>query len=227
MADLICDCDGITEATASGFRVQLPDGRQEFHVEGGWTDEHYTFLRPFLSKLSEPRLNMAMIAQAVLASHLRRGGCQEPETASWLLCKKYGFDEEKWLPQYVESRGFPAVIKEMGEALAAYRKTHPRRPLSVARMDHPHFDGRILSWGKRRWGFRRQPGPVRTLLTALEANGWESVTVAPPGQTLLAPNQVRLDPDDVRDAAKYLRKKTMPDLNWHASNDGTLGWSAP
>ena len=118
MADLICAGDGIMEATDSGFTVALPDGRREFHVEGGWNEEHFTFLKPFLSALSEPQLNMAMIAQVVLAKHLRRGGCQEPEMAFWLLCKKHGFDEERWLPQQVEAKGFPAIATDMEETLS-------------------------------------------------------------------------------------------------------------
>ena len=29
--------------------------------------------------------------------------------AFWLLCKKHGFDEERWLPQQVEAKGFPQL----------------------------------------------------------------------------------------------------------------------
>jgi hypothetical protein len=227
VADLICAADGIMETTASSFTVTLPDGRRVVNVEGGWSEEHYTFLKSYLSTLSEPQLNMARIAHVVLANRLRQRGCQEPETAFWVLCKKHGFDEEEWLPQRVESKGFPAIIREMEEALGAYRKTNPRRPLKIALMEHPHFDGKFLCWGNRRWSFRKQNGPVQMLLTALEGSGWRSVTVAPPGQTHLAPHQVRLDPDAVREAGKSLRKKTMPHLNWHASNDGMFGWSVP
>jgi hypothetical protein len=217
----------VVDVTSCGFTVALPEGRRQFNVEGGWNEEHYEFLKPFLSALSEPQLNMAMIAEAVLGNCLRRGGCQEPDTAVWLLCKQHGFHKEEWLPQRVETQGFPGIAREMEDALAAYRKANPRRPLRIALMDHPHFDGRVLIWGDKRWPIRKQDGPVRKLLTALEGSGWRSVKAASPGQRCLAPNQVRLDPDDVREAAKYLRKKTMPHLNWHASNDGTLGWSVP
>jgi hypothetical protein len=227
MADLICAGDGITGATASGFTVALPDGRREFHVEGGWSEGHYTFLKPFLSALPEPQLNMAMIAQVILANHLRRRGCQEPETAFWLLCTKHGFDEEEWLPQLVETKGFPATATEMEEALADYRRINPRRPLEIDRVSHPHFDGKILWWGGRRWSFRRQHGPVQILLTALESNGWESVKGVGSYRNKLARNEVPLDEDAVREAGKYLRKKTMPHLNWRASNDGMFGWSVP
>ena len=111
--------------------------------------------------------------------------------------------------------------------LIAYRKTNPRRPLKIALMAHPCFDGKTLRWGEKEWRFRKQAGPVQWLLSALERNGWESVRGVGPYQTILAQNEVGLRPGDVRDAAKYLRKKTMPILNWHASNDGTFCWSVP
>ena len=73
-----------------------------------------------VSGLSEPQLNMAMIAQVVLAQkHLRRGGCQEPEMAFWLLCKKHGFDEERsGCPSKSKPKGFPAIATDMEETLS-------------------------------------------------------------------------------------------------------------
>jgi hypothetical protein len=228
IGDLICECDGIMEATPLGFTVALADGgRRQVPLEGGWTEEHYRFLVPFLSSVSESQFSKAMIAQAVLENWLRFAHCQEPPTAYWLLCKKYGFDEDQWLPHQVETKGFSAIAKEMEEDLVSYRISNPRRPVTFARTERPHFDGRILSFGTKRWSFRKQYGPVQKLLTALENNGFKSVTAAPLSQIHLAPNEIQLDSDDVRDAAKYLRNKTMPVLNWHASKDGTLGWSVP
>src|SRR5438046_3068446 len=72
MADAICKCDGIMDASAWGFTVPLGDGCQEIEIDGGWTSEHYDFFKPYLSASSEPDLNLAMAAKAVLDNHLRR-----------------------------------------------------------------------------------------------------------------------------------------------------------
>jgi hypothetical protein len=138
MADLICDCDGIMNATAAGFSVALPDGTREVEIEGGWTEEHYQFLAPFLSTLYEAQLNKNMIARAVLENILLRDGCKEPDTAFWLLGKKYGVHEEDWLPQQVEDKGFLAIAKELGQAVEDYRKTTPRP--HIAEKPKPFYD---------------------------------------------------------------------------------------
>ena len=220
LADAISESGGIMDASIWGFTVPLGDGYRKVEIEGGWTEEHYSFLRESLDQSEQ-----AMAAKAVLDNAMRREGCQEPDTAFWLLCKKNGDDEDQWLPQKVEAEGFSAIIDEMQDALRAYREITPRRPLKIAVMDHPTFDGKTLRWGERTWRFRKQHGPIQKLLTALENSGWRAVNVAKPDQVILAPNEVRLDPDDVRDAAKYLRKKTMPYLTWYGG--GTFTWSVP
>jgi hypothetical protein len=80
----------------------------------------------------------------------------------------------------------------------------------------PRWTGTLLIWGAKQWRFRNQPGPVRDLLDALEKAKW--------------PYHIKLNhlnPDQVRDAAKYLRRKTGSHLGWHAANDGTFSWSKP
>jgi hypothetical protein len=138
MADLICDCGGIMKATAAGFSVALPGETREVEVEDGWTVELYQFLAPYLSTLDEAQLNRTMIARAVLEKELRRDGCKEPDTAFWLLGKKYGVHEECWLPRQVEAKGFSAIAKELGQAVGDYRKTTPRP--HIAEKANPFFD---------------------------------------------------------------------------------------
>jgi hypothetical protein len=146
---------------------------------------------------------------------LHRAERQEADTAWWLLRNKLGHREEDWLPSLVENNGFAAVAAALGQEVAEYRKLNPRRKSVWALMDHPHFDGKHLSWGNKKWTFRSQRGPVCLLLDALERNQWRPVLLS------------TLDPDQVREAARYLRKKTMPHLNWHASNNGLFSWSSP
>jgi hypothetical protein len=99
----------------------------------------------------------------------------------------------------------------MEQAIRDFHRAHPR-----AFMARPRWTGKLLVWRANQWKFRNRDGPVRKLLDALENDKW--------------PQSVELDdlnPDQARDAAKYLREKTRPHLGWHASNDGTFSWSAP
>jgi hypothetical protein len=137
-AELIRECDGIAGATATGFSVALPDGTRKVDVEGGWTEALYQFLAPFLSTLDEAQLNKAMMARAALESKLRRDGCKEPATAFWLLGKEYGAQEEDWLPQQVEAKGFSSVARELAQAVEEYRRTTPRP--RIPKKAKPAFD---------------------------------------------------------------------------------------
>jgi hypothetical protein len=198
---------GIREITPSGFTVPLEIGLQEIELDHGWTEEHYARFAPLLDPWERSRA-----AKFVLVKQLRRAGCQEVDTAWWLLCEKLGHDEEDWLPSLVENNGFAAVAAAMSQEVAEYRKLNPRRESKWVLMDRPHFDGMHLWWGDKKWTFRSQRGPVRLLLEALERNQWRPVHLS------------TLNPDQVHEAARFLRKKTMPHLNWHASNNGLFSW---
>jgi hypothetical protein len=200
---------GIMEITAWGFTVPLENGRRQVELEGWWTEEHYAFFAPLLDPWERSRA-----AKAVVENQLRRIGCQEADTAWLLLCKKNGPHEEDWLPPLVESEGFAAIATTLSQEVTEYRKRNPRRKSKWVLMDHPCFDGKHISWCERKWTIRNQPGPVRQLLDALEGSQWRPVLVP------------TLDPDQVHEAARYLRDKTMPHLNWHASNDGLFSWSS-
>jgi hypothetical protein len=197
MAEAMWDW-GVLDITARGVTVPLEDGSRTFEVEG-WTEELYAFVSPPL----EP-WDKAMLAKAVLEDLLRRGGCQEPDTALWLLRKKHGLDEEEWLPQLVEAEGFSSVALRMSQEVAAYRRTNPSGRVT------PRWDGHVLSWRGVEWTFRNQPGPVRGVLDFLQQNQWR------PG---IVPS---LDPPQAVEAAKYLRQKTRPHINWKASDDGWI-----
>jgi hypothetical protein len=138
LAELIFDSGALLSATASTFTVATADGTLMKDIEDGWTEKHYQYLAPYLSATSEPELNKAMIAKAVLLNMLRQLRCEEPQTAWWLLEKRFGIDEEQWLPRYVKTNGFLEVAEEMTQALDEYRKTTPR-PV-VSKKERPRWD---------------------------------------------------------------------------------------
>jgi hypothetical protein len=196
MAEAMWDW-GVLDITAWGVSVPLEDGSRTFEVE--WTEELYAFVSPPL----EP-WDKAMTAKAVLQHELHRAGCQEWDTAWWLLRGQNGPDEEEWLPQLVEAEGFSSVALQMSQAVAAYRKIIPRGRAT------PRWDGHVLSWMGVEWTFRNQPGPVRGVLDFLQQNQWRPGTVP------------SLDPCQVVEAAKDLRKKTRRHITWKASDDGWI-----
>jgi hypothetical protein len=147
-------------------------------------------------------LDKVLLAEGVLRSELQRVGCDEWGTAWWLLCRKHGLHEERWLPKLVEKRGFAAIAKMMSQDVAGYRRKHPRDRLT------PEWNGHILSWMEEEWKFRNQRGPVREILDALQASKWQAVTMK------------NLDADQVSQAARYLRERTRPYIRWSAANDG-------
>jgi hypothetical protein len=112
----------------------------------------------------------------------------------------------------VEDKGFVAIATAMGQAAIAYRRDNPPQ---LGIMVKPRWDrnASVLILGDRSWRFRKQRGPVRDLLDALEGGNW-------PRSVLLR----HLGPDGVRDAGRLLRAKTMPHINWHAASDGIFSW---
>ena len=200
IADAIWGC-GIVNISARSVTVALEDGSRTYEIDGGWTKELYEFVAPPM----EP-WETAMMAKAVLQNQLRKAGCQEWDTAWWLLCEKFGPDEEDWLPQVIEENGFQKVALELNRAVAAYRLVTPRGQVT------PHWDGHLLTWKNQEWPFRNQDrGTVRRVLADVEDNQWKPVYVC-------------LTAEQVHDACRYLNDKTRPYIEWRCSNDG---WVQP
>jgi hypothetical protein len=213
-ADLIRASFGVESANQKGLVVRLADGTRRIEFEGGLTEDHYTYFAPFLDEWDK-----VLLAKAVLRNRLHPIQEVDWDIAWWALRQGRGCDEEEWLEQLVAERGFGAIADEMKAAVLDYRKTTPRPRLVVEVFEKPRWDSSagMLFWGQHHWKFRNQQGPVRILLDALEQRQW--------------PRSVQLtslDPDQVREAARYLRDRTMPYLDWHASSsDGTFSWDAP
>jgi hypothetical protein len=217
-ADLIREAGGLYDCSPRGFTVHLGDEIREILPVGGLTEEHYHYLAPVLEDDWHRALLAKGVLQRMLAQSAGEGG--DVYYVSWdiawrALKDKYGKWEDEWLPMLVEKAGFAATEEAVREAIEEYRKNTPppRSSRSTPRWDR---DAGVLSFGDRSWRFRHQDGPTRGLLDALEDVSWQR------------PVQLReLDPDQVHEAAKYLRSRTRPFLNWHAPNDGTLFWSRP
>jgi hypothetical protein len=195
------------DADATGFTVHCGDGVRKVELSGGLQSADYDHYAPLLDEVGK-----ATLATGVLKNSLR--------SASWidfdigwqhLSDTQRNRPEKDWLPGLVEERGFDAIAAEMAQAIKDFHRANPR-----AFVVTPRWTGKLLVWRANQWRFRNQPGPVRDLLDALEQAKW------PPSAKVH-----RLDPDQVREAAKYLRGRTRPHIGWHASNDGTLSWSTP
>jgi hypothetical protein len=118
----------------------------------------------------------------------------------------------------IEAMGFEAVAQEMEQAAAEYRRNEPRAPRRPVPGRVPSLDRHagLLILEDHTWPIQKREGPTQELLNALHDCGFQLSVRLP-----------WLTPDQVREAAKVLRKKTMPIINWHASVDGTLSWSLP
>jgi hypothetical protein len=206
-APLIEECGGIVDADATGFAVHCGDGVRKVELSGGLQSADYEYYAPLLDDVGK-----ATLATGVLKNLLRAASWIDFEIGWREISDTYRNRPEKdWLPGLVEERGFDAIGAEMEQAIRNFRRANPRAFTAT-----PRWTGKLLVWRANQWRFRHQPGPVRDLLDALEKGNW--------------PFHIKLnhlDPDQVRDAAKYLRAKTRPHLGWHASNDGTFSWSAP
>jgi hypothetical protein len=209
-ADLLRD-GVLQEADARSLKVAHQDGCTTFEFDEGLTQELYNFLAPLLSTDSEK----AELALGVIAKKLPALSCVD-----WLELKSIlyngGEDFEERLPKQICLEGFDALAKEIEESWTEHRLTHPATNIQVIGLVHPTWDSSsgTLSFGNNRWEFRVIPGgPLKALLDEFEKCNW------PPSVTL-----GRLDPEQVRDVAKELRKKTKGYIKWKASSDSTMGW---
>jgi hypothetical protein len=205
-AGLIAENGGIVDADARGFTVHCGDGVRTVELTSGLQSGDYDCYAPLLDDVGK-----ATLATGVLKNLLRRASWIEFDIGWRHLSNKHrNLPEGGWLPGLVAERGFDAIAAGMERAIRDFHLANPR-----AFMARPRWTGNLLVWRANQWRFRNRRGPVRDLLDALEKGNW--------------PLQVKnhLNPDQVHEAAKYLREKTRPHLRWHASNDGTFSWSAP
>jgi hypothetical protein len=205
-ATLIVENGGIIDADATGFTVHCGDGVRTIKLNDGLLSTDYKNYAPLLNDGGK-----ATLATGVLKNRLRSTSWIDFDIAWRHLSNKLGNrPEEEWLPGLVEERGFDAIAAEMGQAIRDFHLANPR-----ALMATPRWTGNLLIWRAIHWRFRNQKnGPVRILLDALENGKWP-----------LFVKLSSLRPDQVHDAARYLRRKTRPHIDWHASNAGALSWS--
>jgi hypothetical protein len=201
---------------AAAIRHRRCHERTELGVRGksNWRDPG----RRASSARSLPRSTeflgrVSVEAKPILAVGVLRNLVRSSVDWEHVLIQLYGLGIVEHLPSLVEKVGFPAVAEFVRTKVSEYRRKNPppRMYLSVVRS--PRWYAPLLCLGDMRWHFKEQNGPTQRLLAALEANDWR------PGVQL--PD---LDPDQVRDSAKYLRRKTGTHLEWHAEADGRLQW---
>lgn len=200
-ADLVYEW-GIEEANASSFTIPCGSHRLVVEVPDGLSPTHYEFLG-----------RVSVEAKPILAVGVLRNLVRTSVDWEHVLIQLYGLNIVEHLPSLVEKVGFPAVAEFVRAKVSEYRRKNPppRMYLSVVRS--PRWYAPMLCLGDMRWHFKEQNGPTQRLLAALEANDWRPWVQLPD-----------LDPDQVRDAAKYLRRKTGTHLEWHAEADGRLQW---
>lgn len=199
-------------ANAWCFTVRCGEGSRT--VEVRLTEAHYTFLAPHLTDLEK-----AVIAMAVLENKVEPQSDTVWDVLWCRLRKEMKSDEEHWLPHMVVAQGFDAIAVLMKQWIVEYRRDNPPPRLNVVCVEKPTWshDAGLLVFGNENWPFRRDhDGPLVALFDELEKHGWPASIRLP-----------HLDPEQVRDVAKALRKKTHPHLYWKAESDGTLVWFVP
>jgi hypothetical protein len=204
----------LERADDKGCWLQDGEGSRRVEFPGGLTQKLYLSLSKSLTEDEKFALAMGVVRNAMSPINPR----------DWQLVEGFlqqqrapeGHDHAAALPALVESTGFTSVVEGLRRRLAEFRKRTPRRRLRVAVVETPRWDGQggILTFADMAWKIRVQDGPVTHLLAELERRGW------PPSVHL-----TYLDPDQVREAARGLRKRTDPAIHWHAAVDGVLSWS--
>jgi hypothetical protein len=215
---------GIEDAAPWGFAVRGETGRTEVTLDGGLKPQHYQRLAPLVTDDEK-----SILAAGVLQNMLQPIHGSDWQTAMHMLCEAYGDDESLWLPAMVESHGFSAIADELRERLTQYRRFHRPSRRKLDWVEHPVWHGpkiRVLEYGQHKFTFRSDADVQMKLLAELERNGWKPINCSDQ-RNQEQPGRFYLDPDQVRDAAKALRRKTLPYINWHAGADGELSWDAP
>lgn len=193
---------GIEDASPFDLTINCGDHRVVVGFPDGITEDHYTHFGS-IDQDSRPILALAVLRRLVNTS------------VDWehILIQEYGPDVDEFLPAMVEKAGFAAVAAFIKRKVVAYRRKNSPHRMYLSVVRSPRWYAPILYLGDMRWHFKEQNGPTQRLLDALEANDWRPWVQLPD-----------LDPDQVRDAAKYLRRKTGTHLEWHAEADGRLQW---
>jgi hypothetical protein len=209
--DVIADSDSLTKADERGFTLQAGNSTHRVELPGGLTEAHYHRLAPSLFNDDGVVLALAVLKKAIQPKTWL--DWENAKTLARDLHRMAGDDDYQGMLRAIDAGGFAAVISELKEKIAKL----PERSQCRARLvvvEKPAWDGDsgVLSFGDKTWKFRLQDGPVVHLLDRLEEADW-------PRSVKLA----YLDPDQVREAARVLRK-TRPTINWTASADGFLSW---
>jgi hypothetical protein len=209
---LIAGADCLAGADDNGFTLQDGDSTRKVDLPGGLTQAHYHRLAPSLLDDDDK----AILALAVIRRAIQPKTWLDWENIKTLarsLHRMAGDDNYEGMLLSIGSLGFAAVISDLKAKIAETPQGLRCRARLVV-VEKPEWDGRCLRFGEKRWRFRRDNGPVNQLLDELENTKWRYPVRLP-----------HLDPEQVREAGKLLRKKTRPVINWHAGNDGEFSWT--
>lgn len=211
VVDLIGNADSVIDADDRGFTLQAGDSTHRVDLPGGLTEAHYKRLAPSL--VDEDK---AILALAVLRTTIQPKTWLDWENTKTLardLNRMAGDDDYQGMLRSINAVGFAAVISDL-KAKIAMTPQPPRFRVRLVFIEKPAWDGRCLRYGEKHWRFRRDNGPVNQLLDELENTKWRYPVRLP-----------NLEPEQVREAGKWLRKKTRPIINWHAGSDGEFSWT--
>jgi hypothetical protein len=209
--DLIADSDSLIEADDRGCNLQAGNSTYRVDLPGGLTEAHYHRLASSLFDDDKVVLALAVIKKAIQPKTWL--AWENTKTLARDLRRMAADDDYQGMLRAIDSVGFAGVVSELNAKIAKTPQT-PRCKARLVWIEKPAWDGNsgVLSFGNKMWKFKLQDGPVVHLLGQLEKEGWpQSVRLA------------YLDPDQVREAARGLRK-TRPTINWTASADGFLSW---
>jgi hypothetical protein len=211
VVELIANADCLIGADDRGFTLQAGDSTHRVDLPGGLTEAHYHRLGPSLVDDDKANLALGVIRRAIQPRTWL--DWENTKTLARDLHRMAGDDDYQGMLRAIDAGGFAAVILDLNEKIAKLPEPARRRARLVW-IEKPAWDGNsgVLSFGNKMWKFKLQDGPVVHLLDQLEKEGWpRSVSLT------------YLDPDQVREAARGLRK-TRPTIDWTASIDGFLSW---
>jgi len=211
VCDLIAGSDCLIGADDAGFTLQSGNTAHRVDLPGGLTEAHYRRFAPSLFDEDKAILALGVIRRTIQPKAWL--DWENTKTLARDLHRTTGDDDYEGMLRSIDSLGFAAVVSDLKAKIAKTPKTPQCRARLVV-VEKPVWDGNggVLSFGNKMWKFRKQDGPVAHLLDRLERENW--------------PRSVKLnylDPDQVREAARVLRK-TRPTINWSAESDGVLAW---
>lgn len=190
---------------------------------GGLTPEHYEHFSRIISDHEK-----AVVAMGVLESEIAPKSWQEWDSVQNLLFETFGFDDSEWLLSLIENNGFEPIAAVLKQHLVEYRQNYQPSRIKMVVFETPcwNMKRRVLTYGGNSWRFRDDAEVILTLLNELDKNQWQPICLSDPHDQG-KPGKTYIDPIQVRDAAKALRRRTKPQFNWHAGDDGTFGCLMP